>query len=286
MQYPRIKIKFVTKKTNFIFLLKGITCEIDLKQYAECVFVSGNVKLKNIFRDLQDGKVVCNDEMYDLLVSDNYRQFDAFVMDRAGIDNFWDILQQIFLFEYFLPQDKRKLTRKQIQNALGIQQARWSTDPANVDRDERILRPVRFVYYEDVVASPDSLMNVEICRLMRYKYYDERYRDQKNRSTYDLQDSLKKKVYNLLRKTVWYIFDDHDFLDTVTPKGFWFSIPGGHKREYNLYPLPESFNTLCDLMCFHNFDLVFGTFSGYSMLKYYLFQEKRPMNCHVTVKQR
>lgn len=202
-------------------------------------------------------------------------------MDRPGIDNFWDILQQIFLFEYFLPQDKRKLTRKQIQNALGIQQARWSTDPANVDRDERILRPVRFVYYEDVVASPDSLMNVEICRLMRYKYYDERYRDQKNHSTYVLQDSLKKKVYNLLRKTVWYIFDDHDFLDTVTPKGFWFSIPGGHKREYNLYPLPESFNTLCDLMCFHNFDLVFGTFSGYSMLKYYLFQEKRPMNCHL-----
>jgi hypothetical protein len=75
--------------------------EIDLKQYAECVFVSGNVKLKNIFRDLQDGKVVCNDEMYDLLVSDNYRQFDAFLMDRPGIDNFWDILQQIFLFEYF-----------------------------------------------------------------------------------------------------------------------------------------------------------------------------------------
>jgi len=37
--------------------------EIDLKQYAECVFVSGNVKLKNIFRDLQDGKVVCHDEM-------------------------------------------------------------------------------------------------------------------------------------------------------------------------------------------------------------------------------
>jgi len=53
--------------------------EVDLKDYTETQFVSNSATLKRIIGQLKHREVECNDTLYDLLFTNHYKEFDAYI---------------------------------------------------------------------------------------------------------------------------------------------------------------------------------------------------------------
>ena len=262
--------------------------DVDLTHYTETQFLSKSKILKDILGPLIRQEVELNSEMYDCLIKNDYRAFDQYVDAHPGIDNFYKILQQIFMFRYFLPEGKP--THKQIQNALGIQQARWSTDDEN--KDTYPVGKLTFHYYQERVPSYDSPFNEALMKpshggiLQEAKLYPEF----KQKS----QPEQLQIVHELLRDTIWYSYEEEAFLNMYhrnTPcRLFWIREPlslGKRKADAddvlycNCFPLPESISNLCEIACLHNAELVFGSLSTPTIIKYYIMHGKRPHHCHL-----
>jgi hypothetical protein len=262
---------------------------VDLSQYTETKFYSNSPTFKRMFGQLIDGLVKVNDTLYELLATNNYRGFDDYILKNEGRVNFLNILQQIFMFKYFLPSDKPPLTYKQIQNALGIQQARWSSDSEN--KNTYPLGNVHFHYYQELVPTYDSPFNKA---LMDYRkggvlHKEKMYPEWKEKT----EEEQLMKLFELLQDTVWYSYDKEPFLEmykTGKPcRHFWIREPRVNYEDppdeellyCNCYPLPESFSNLCEMACLHSPELIFGALSSPSIVKYYIFNEKRPFHCHL-----
>ena len=107
--------------------------KVDLTKYGETRYISKNKHLQKIFGELERG-VAVDGELHALITGNHFAELDEYIRAHPGPKEFHRILQQIFLFEYFV---EPPITRKQVQYSLGIQQARWSADPANCQKKNR-----------------------------------------------------------------------------------------------------------------------------------------------------
>jgi hypothetical protein len=229
---------------------------VDLKIYPECMYLSKSLTLKRLMGEIIDKDVVVNELLHDMLRRNLYREFDLYVSHHPGREQFLQILQQIFLFKYFLPAGLEPLTNRQTQNALGIQQVRWVFDDENLQKNNRITKPLTFHYYEELVDSPSHTVNE---RMMEARnFYD----------GVGLED-----IYRALQGSVWYTYDDADYQQFV-PKT---------TEEFmgNIFGIPESYSHLCTIACIHPSELIFGSLSSTTIGKHYIFREKRPYNAHL-----
>jgi len=132
----------------------GAVAESILKKYLETRYVSKNPDLLRIVGELEASQVTRNEQLYSYLKGNQWREFDAYVKSNLGKDNFFRIFQQIFMFYYFLPEGE-KITRKQFQNAMGIQQVRWMAEEDNLATGEntREARETAKREYENLVRN-------------------------------------------------------------------------------------------------------------------------------------
>ena len=96
-----------------------------LKRYIETKYISKNRDVRTIVKALGNNTVVKDDLIYSMLFEKRWNDFDNHLLENKGEENFFKILQQLLMFKYFLP-DSEKISEDIFQNAMGIQQARWS----------------------------------------------------------------------------------------------------------------------------------------------------------------
>lgn len=96
-----------------------------LKTYIETKYVSKNEGLRTIVKALENKTAVRDDLIYSMLREKRWNDFDNYLLENKGEENFFRILQQLLMFKYFLP-DGEKISEDTFQNAMGVQQVRWS----------------------------------------------------------------------------------------------------------------------------------------------------------------
>ena len=100
------------------------------RNFFETKYSSANPGLIRIMNELANEEVEIDPDILDMIRREQWIEFDAKIFDNEGKDFFWNVLQQLFLYKYFLPDDE-KITRKQFEIAMGIQQVRWMANPNN-----------------------------------------------------------------------------------------------------------------------------------------------------------
>jgi len=108
-----------------------------LKSYIDTQYISKNKMLIKIFNDLFFQRTAPNEDIYSLIMSNDWLGLDAYIAAHNGSDEFFRIITQFFLFYYFM----KNISYHQYQTALGIQQVRWMNDIAN----NRIMQNYRIV---------------------------------------------------------------------------------------------------------------------------------------------
>jgi hypothetical protein len=232
--------------------------EVDLTKYAETRYLSKNKTLKTIMSQIEKGQVTKDEEIYQLISTNNYQGFDAYIRAHPGRQEFFRILQQILLCEY-----SGVIDRKQVQNSLGIQQARWACDDENCAKLisnktyptlSYTIAAVDFIYWQDIPADIQSKILNELYDMIERRMY-ERSREQLN---------------NALNNTIWYRVTD----TKRNSGGSWqFSVP--------YYPIPETFREINLIACIHVPELIFGTLNSPTLTKYIMTYQKRPYICHL-----
>ena len=232
--------------------------EVDLTKYAETRYLSKNKTLKTIMSQIEKGQVTKDEEIYQLISTNNYQGFDAYVRAHPGRQEFFRILQQILLCEY-----SGVIDRKQVQNSLGIQQARWACDDENCAKLisnktyptlSYTIAAVDFNYWQDIPADSQLRILNELYDMIERRMY-ERSREQLN---------------NALNNTIWYRVTD----TRRNSGGSWqFSVP--------YFPIPETFREINLIACIHVPELIFGTLSSSTLTKYIMTYQKRPYICHL-----
>jgi len=248
----------------------------DITKYRETQYISKNKELQRLFAELESG-VAVDDEVYTLIRGNHFAEFDAYIRAHPGSKEFYRILQQIFLLEYFL---ETPITRKQVQNALGIQQARWAVDPENCQKNIRggnsyMVDDVKFHYFETL---PEEMQRVIVYTL---------HNDIK-RALHEEETITKEDLPAILRHTIWY-----GVITTPQREGSLGSWAGFKNRalkwsEINdikdpisYYPLPESLQPLSRHYCLYVPELVFGLLSSPALTKHIILHQKRPYNAHL-----
>ncbi len=240
----------------------------DLKtDFLETMFLSKNTKLIEIIHRIVDGKVVIYDWLYRIIKAGNWKALDAFILAHHGKAAFFAILEQFFLFKYFLAEGE-SITRKEFEIAMGIQQVRWMVDPENcrmkgdISENGRILtnyevKHAEFYYWQDISDDEKTIISRQINEMIEY------------RLTKPIDYNIK--FYN----TVWYkvlFTKDGKKINAGTWSGY------GSERDY--YPIPETLN-ISDITCVYQPKLVFGSLSDVSLLKFMINYGQRPYIAHV-----
>jgi hypothetical protein len=127
-----------------------------LRQFIETRYVSDNQNLQRIFLEIEAGSFRKNAEIEHLIRNNQWREFDQYCQLYSGIDYFWITLQNLFYLYYY---DDPKIDFKQMQNALGIQQAQWSVDPSN-----------EFKHFLDQTEYPQYLQGSSIENISSFHY--------------------------------------------------------------------------------------------------------------------
>ena len=251
---------------------------VDLKKYAETRYLSNNSDLKIILGQLEQGSVAFDESVYNMLKTNNYRDFDEYVRANPTGDKFFKILQQILMYEYFIPETER-INRSQVQNALGIQQARWSTDSENCNK----------IVTETNAEKITSSYSVEDVILYYWQEIDETV---KTLILNDLLGYIKDKRYpgndinsinECLNGTIWYK------LITNPPKASssrWFGFPKAGYEEERFFPIPETIRNLSLVSCIYVPELAFGTIGSPTLTKHMIVYKKRLYSCHLPKSKR
>ena len=180
------------------------------------------------------------------------------------------------MFEYFL----NSISRKQVQNALGIQQARWTADPANCQKTiggpgSYVVDDVKFHYFETL---PHEVQG-EIVDRMHERIY---------RALHEGETSTKADLPSLLHHTVWYGVMTN--LQSDGSRGSWagFKNPTFKMEDYDkikepisYYPIPESLQPLSRHYCLYVPELIFGVIGSSTLTKHIILYQKRPYNAHL-----
>jgi hypothetical protein len=242
------------------------------RDFLETMFLSKNSDLNRIIKELASGEVEQDDILYKLIKAADWKEFDATLLNNKGRINFFKVLQQLFMFKYFLPKDDR-ISRKEFEIAMGIQQVRWMVDPENC----RYARP--------------NSNNTENGRVLnRYKVDTAEFHLWQDINKKDRQEAIKKikkqigqrlvdkdvKYNERFKNTIWYKVDHIHIQSGLKGSTAWL----GYGKEQDYYPIPESLN-LSDFACVYQPKLVFGTLSDTSLLRFIIKYKQRPYIAHI-----
>jgi len=167
------------------------------KDCLETKYVSRNPDIKQLFREInesvQEGSILINDmDLYQIIRENNWRAVDRYIQSHSGKDKFYRILKELLIYKYFLPESQQ-ISRKQMQNAMGIQQARWVNDPENTYICPTYnLKGVSFKLWEEISNEEKTIMMEQIHE--------------------DIRDKLNpgitiNNMNSLFNNTVWYLID-------------------------------------------------------------------------------
>ena len=223
-----------------------------LKSYLDTQYISQNKRLIKLFNDLFFQRITPNEDIYGLIMSNNWLGLDAYIAAHNGPEEFYRIISQFFLFFYFM----KNISYHQYQTALGIQQVRWMNDVAN----NRIMQNYR------ILGITPSLWNgietsVQTEILAQFK---KRIQNKVANKT-EINDI---KFNESLSNTIWYK------LDQPGAQGLW----GGYGPDKHWYTIPETFyypNT-----CIYRPLLMFGTISETTLLNFIIKHKMRPYAAH------
>jgi len=262
--------------------------DVDLTKYAETRYLSKNKTLKTIMSQIEKGQVTKDEEIFSLISTNNYQGFDAYIRAHPGGQEFFRIFQQILLLEY-----SREIDRKQVQNSLGIQQARWACDDENCAKlipNEMFpmlsynIVAVDFFYWQDIPPDIQSKILTELYFMIGHRMYEGPMSEQiKMHLDYYVEgidvgafgenydEESREKLNNALNDSIWYLVTDST---GKSRSGSWqFSVP--------YFPIPETLRQLSLIACIHVPELIFGVLSEETLTKYIMTYEKRPYICHL-----
>lgn len=255
------------------------TC--DLLKYPETQFVSKNKNLQSMIENLRELKVTRDEEIYYYFETNDWINLDAYIRSYPGKINFFRILTQFFLFRYYTPDDK-KITRKQFQIALGIQQVRWMVDDENpnkkIERKIYTALIINEIYDASLVMWDDIPIEIKNKFLTQdgrfYKIFKDKmslpYHTHEHEHEHTI-DKYQQIINKFFAGTVWYRM-------TQNINSLSLHIPLDPNKQY--FPIPETLN-LSKNVCQYVPTLIFGSMSETSLLKYQLIHNMRPYAAHL-----
>lgn len=235
--------------------------ERELQKYCETQFVSKNKNLQAMIMSLLkiETRVEQDVDIYHYVKNNYWRELDLYIRGNPGKINFFRILTQFFLFRYYSAPDI-KISRKQFQIALGIQQVRWMVDDVNPNKIIDGIDDAEFLLWEEIpfYVQGDILLN--ICKNINVFY------DYSSDVRYN-----KEKVSLNLAGTIWY---------HINGKKSSFSFNMTENKPQPYFPIPETLN-FSKIACKYASTLMFGSISEQGLLKYQLFHNMRPYAAHL-----
>lgn len=218
-------------------------CPKLLQCFIETKYVWNSVpRLKVMFHELINGEVYAETYFMQDIQQNKWKEIDRTMRENEDVDDFWMILQQLFLFYYFL----KSITRKQYQYAFGIQQVNWMVNKNNPE-GELCTGGIEMHYWEDIPEKEREVIETAL------------------KGRYESRKTTTSPI--LLDRTVWYEF---------YCGGVW----SGFGTERHFYPVPESFN-FSAFACTHVAHLVFGILNSDSLFKFIYQNNRRPLAAHL-----
>jgi hypothetical protein len=238
---------------------------IELKKYLNTMYISKNKDLKRIIKNLSDSKVVLDKDLYGIIQSNRFDDLDEYIKANPRKDNFFKLLEQFFLFYYFLPEEQ-KITRKQFQNAMGIQQVRWMVDDENCkDMAFYTVESADFVYWNDIDQKERQIICKELIQKIGLRFFNESFK------TFQFMDTF-------LKNTIWYkVIHFNPIRKIETFIGSWAGY-GSKNRDF--FPIPETLN-FSKIACIYTPRLVFGSLSDKSLFEFIVKYKQRPYIAHI-----
>ena len=231
------------------------------KNYVATQYASKNKDLIRILTELINEDFLEKDiTLYSLIRENKWKELDTYIQAHPGKENFWLILQQLFYFQYFVP-DSEKITSKQFEISMGIQQVRWMDDDENckVMRNYEV-KGAKFLYWEDIPKREQSIIVDQVFKKIEWKLYG---------------GKNKTDIQNLFLGTVWYDVNLQNKSGRVDAGSF-----HGFGSNLYIYPIPETIN-LSTIACVYRPILLFGSLSDGSLLKYIIRNGQRPYIAHL-----
>ena len=250
---------------------------INLKQFFETRYQSKNDNLKSIITELPNREVPKQPDILHMIRTNDWVYFDKKIIN-TGQKFFWILLQQLFLYKYFLPDDE-KITRKQFEIAMGIQQVRWMANPNNC-RDYYFKKSGSKNYEEN---RSQLFYTIHSAKLHIWETLDAAVR---SKIVAQLRDKLQTRRTDndttdldaFLRGSVWYFVLPLDRFGKETMIGGGWQGFGPDKENY--FPIPETLN-FSSIACVYAPKLIFGSLSEVSLLKYIMEYRERPYAAHL-----
>jgi hypothetical protein len=278
---------------------------IDLTKYIETRYVSKNKNLKKILFPLVNKFGISANKFIgyieSMIRSNDWKSFDGFCEANKGVENFWDILQCLFYLRYFA---KYTIDFDQMQKAMGIQQARWSVDPANECYQELLQKNknyyakniVGFAYFTDFLEEyqnnfVNDIFNIAVPTKYRFQMRDELWEYIKKmraesekpgfignveedivnpllKNSKNFELNMKKQIKDLLSDRIFYkipeIRTQYEFGDDKQP----------------FLCIPQTYD-LTSIKCFHKPILVFGALNPKTMVNFVISTNMRPFAAHL-----
>ena len=260
--YSKKRMNIDKEPTTNITLTNFFKIQPNLKKnYVATQYASKNKDLLRILSELINDQFLEKDtRLYSLIQRNQWKELDKHIQNLPGKQNFWLILQQLFYFRYFLP-DSEKITDKQFEISMGIQQVRWMNDDENCKMMKNYeVKGADFLYWEDIPDEEQKIIVSQVFNRIKGKMFS---------------GKTIKDIQNLFTGTVWY---DVNLQNTRgrTNAGSW----AGFGSNNYIYPIPETIN-LSTIACVYRPILLFGALSDGSLLKYIIRNGQRPYIAHL-----
>ena len=261
--------------------------DIDLTQYIETRYVSKNKNLKKILFPLVNKLGISENSLIGiiepLIRSNNWRGFDSFCETHKGADNFWDILQCLFYLNYFAAE---KIDFDQMQKAMGIQQARWSVDPANECYQE-----LRNNYEKNGKRNDLEVLNFFLEKIKKFNYFNEippesqtiivneifeeaidndlYFNNVTKQINTEIRDEIRNEIKSALKNRIFYNVGRNKSDSTFEWE---------FARKY--LGIPQTYD-LTSVTCFHKPTLIFGSIKPKTMVNFIIKHNMRPFAAHL-----
>jgi hypothetical protein len=260
--------------------------DVDLTKYIETRYVSKNKNLKRILAPLESGDLPDKfiEIIEPLIRSNDWRGFDSFCETHKGVDHFWDILQCLFYLNYFAAE---KIDFDQMQKAMGIQQARWSFDPANECYQELrkynkkhgpprfgkvfdyfLENIIRFTYFNDFdIDSQNRIVNEFLKNAIDLDlYYDK-----------DIKKKIKSEIKSALNNKIFYEFEYNESNALLLSESEFGEV---WNFNHSYLGIPQTYD-LTSVTCFHKPILIFGSIKPKTMVNFIIKHNMRPFAAHL-----
>ena len=288
---------------------------IDLTPYIETRYVSKNKNLKKILFPLVNKFGISANkfigDIESMIRSNNWKRFDGFCEANKGVEKFWDILQCLFYLRYFA---KYTIDFDQMQKAMGIQQARWSVDPAN-ECYQFLKKNYEANGSKDYPTKENDFYSYFLKNIISFKYFHELSDIQRNKIVEDIfgqifnlftlkeqveedyikskkaeeqyeillkiqniEPNIKAQIKSALYDRIFYQVAYHSHRYFPWELGYdWSKSPS----NYDVFlGIPQTYD-LTSVTCFHKPILVFGALKPKTMVNFIIKNDMRPFAAHL-----